>query len=135
MKRVVIDTNAWISYLIGKRTKDCFKKLFLNDHYIVLCSYDLLQEITEVMNRPKFKKYFSADDKEKLLFYLRNTTEFVHVVSDFDESPDKDDNFLLNLSFDGKADYLVTGDKNDLLKLHSFQKTKIIGLNTFCAKL
>ena len=38
---------------------------------------------------------------------------------------DEKDNFLLNLSVDGKADYLVTGDK-DLLVLEMINKTRIL---------
>ena len=37
---------------------------------------------------------------------------------------DPNDDFLLILAKDGKADYLITGDK-DLLILNPFNKTKI----------
>ena len=40
------------------------------------------------------------------------------------------DNFLLALAKDGKADYLLTGDK-DLLELEKFGKTKIERFTAF----
>lgn len=43
---------------------------------------------------------------------------------------DPKDNFLLALANDGKADYLLTGDK-DLLELKKFGKTKIEKLTAF----
>ena len=43
---------------------------------------------------------------------------------------DPKDNFLLALAKDGKADYLLTGDK-DLLDLIKFGKTKIKTITAF----
>lgn len=44
-------------------------------------------------------------------------------------SRDVKDNYLLALSFDGNADYLLTGDM-DLLVLERINDTQIIKLNT-----
>ena len=43
---------------------------------------------------------------------------------------DTKDNYLLNLSIDGKADYLITGDK-DLLVLKKIENTQIVTLKEF----
>jgi len=43
---------------------------------------------------------------------------------------DTKDDFLLALSKDGKADYLVTGDK-DLLSLNRYRKTDIVTFSKF----
>ena len=43
----------------------------------------------------------------------------------FSDCKDKKDNFLLDLSFEANADYLITRDK-DLLELNPFKDTKII---------
>jgi len=40
------------------------------------------------------------------------------------------DNFLLALARDGKADYLITGD-NDLLIMETFEKTEIITIEKY----
>jgi putative PIN family toxin of toxin-antitoxin system len=47
---------------------------------------------------------------------------------------DPKDNFLLSLSKDGKANFLITGDK-DLLELKSFGTTKIITFTKFIEEL
>ena len=44
------------------------------------------------------------------------------------------DNFLLNLAIDGKANFLVTGDK-DLLILEKIKKTQIITMTDFLEKI
>jgi putative PIN family toxin of toxin-antitoxin system len=43
---------------------------------------------------------------------------------------DPKDNFLLSLSIDGKADFLITGD-NDLLELTQFGSTSILTIADF----
>jgi len=50
---------------------------------------------------------------------------FIEVTSEINTCRDPKDNFLLSLSVDGNATYLLTGDK-DLLIMKKFGKTKII---------
>lgn len=45
------------------------------------------------------------------------------------ESPDPDDNFLLSIAYDRQADYLINGDKSDLLSLGSIKGIQIIRLD------
>jgi hypothetical protein len=56
--------------------------------------------------------------------------DFVQITSTVDICRDPNNNFLLALAKDGKADYLLTGD-NDLLELKRFGKTKIKTISTF----
>jgi len=57
----------------------------------------------------------------------------ITVVSAIEVCRDPKDNFLLSLAIDGKADYLLTGDK-DLLELKQIQQTKIQTLTDFLQK-
>ena len=57
-------------------------------------------------------------------------TDLIEVASIVTICRDSKDNFLLALAKDGKADYLLTGDK-DLLELKKFGKTKIEKITTF----
>jgi predicted nucleic acid-binding protein len=41
-------------------------------------------------------------------------------------SPDPDDDWLLAIAQVARADYLITGDKSDLLVLRHFEVTRII---------
>ena len=56
--------------------------------------------------------------------------DFVEVNSKINACRDFKDNFLLSLAKDGKADYLLTGDK-DFLVLNPFENTKIITYSEF----
>ena len=127
--RVVIDTNIWVSFLIGKTLAGLRDKI-LHNHVAILFSDELFEELIEVVHRPKFRKYFSLEDIHELTTLLDMKVTFVKVKEHFFECRDAKDNFLLDICFAGNADYLVTGDP-DLLELHSFRQTKILDYRSF----
>ncbi len=128
-KKIILDTNLWISFLISKKFSQ-IDKLIENKKIILIFSNELLEEFIDVVSRPKFKKYFSKKDIEKILEYFDQFGELVKVKSDIKICRDEKDNFLLNLSVDSKADYLITGDK-DLLILEMIEDTKIKTFSEF----
>ena len=56
-RRVIVDTNCWISFLIGKRLSSLVDLLSNERVRLVVCD-ELLEEIREVTKRRKFAKYF-----------------------------------------------------------------------------
>lgn len=91
----------------------------------MLFSEELLEEFIEVAGRAKFRKYFSVENIEELLSLFDEFGEMVDVSSEVNLCRDPKDNFLLELSKDGNADFLVTGDA-DLLVINKFEMTEII---------
>ena len=130
--RIIIDTNLWISFLL---TNDFSKldKIFKDSTAMLLFSQALLDEFLEVAQRPKFKKYFSLPDLEKLLLQIKDEAEFIEVTSNVKLCRDPKDDFLLSLAKDGKATHLITGDK-DLLDIKTFGKTKITTITRYLSK-
>lgn len=128
-KRIIIDTNLWISFLL---TKDFTKldRLLTDQSVVLLFSHELLNEFLEVARRPKFKKYFSETVLQRLLQQISQHAKFINVNSVINICRDPKDNFLLSLSADGQATYLITGD-NDLLMLRQFGITRIITLTEY----
>lgn len=122
--RIIIDTNLWISFLISK-DYTFLDHLLLDKKCILLFSDELLSEFIEVVKRPKFKKFFHKNDIEGLLLIIHKYADFIDVKSTVAICRDEKDNFLLSLSKEGQADFLITGD-NDLLALETFESTKII---------
>jgi len=127
--RIIFDTNIWISFLISKSLGD-LDKLILKGKVVLLFSHELMTEFIDVTSREKLKPFFTEDDIATLIDLIDEYGEIVIVKSDVRICRDKKDNFLLALAKDGKADYLITGDK-DLLILESFEKTKITNLTNF----
>jgi len=130
--RIILDTNIWISFLISKSVKG-IDMLIFNDEAVLLFSDELMTEFIDVANREKLKPYFKKENLFSLIDLIEEYGEIVKVKSKVDICRDKKDNFLLALAKDGKADYLITGDK-DLLVIDNFVKTKIIGLTGFLEK-
>jgi putative PIN family toxin of toxin-antitoxin system len=128
--RVVIDTNDYISALIGKKHRLKLEKVLLDKNIEILSDVVLLEEIKEVAYRNKFRKYVSLEEVDKFIELLKYRLKPIIVTAQVNTSPDPDDNFLLALAQDGKADYLVTGDKSDLLSLETFNGIPIIRLDT-----
>jgi len=128
-KRIILDTNLWISFLITKDLSKLDKQIFTGEK-ILIFSQELLNEFITVVSRPKFKKYFSQEDIIEILDIIDQQAEFVEVRSDIKKCRDEKDNFLLSLAVDGNADFLITGDE-DLLELKEIEKTQIVTINQY----
>jgi|LakMenE01Jun11ns_1017448.scaffolds.fasta_scaffold9521643_2 putative PIN family toxin of toxin-antitoxin system len=129
IKRVIIDTNLWISFLITNNL-NILSELFLFERFQIIFSDELFNEFLDVARRPKFKKYFDEKSVQLLIGNISEKLEFIEVASAITICRDLKDNFILALSIDGNVDYIVTGDK-DLLSLNGFKGKKIITINEF----
>ena len=127
--RVIIDTNLWKSFLLT-RDFSKFDSIIADNEITLLFSEELLNEIIEITQRIKFKRYFKLDEVESLILMIKTRAIFVDVTSEIQKCRDIKDNFLLSLSMDGKASHLLTGDK-DLLILKKIGQTKIIKITEY----
>lgn len=93
-------------------------------------SEKLLSEFLEVAQRSKFRKYFSEEDLQELIQQFDFYGEWTDVQTIVNLCRDEKDNFLLALAIDGKADCLITGDK-DLLIIGQIEQTKILKYGDF----
>lgn len=130
--KIILDTNIWISFLITNSMKG-IDKLIFDDKAVLLFSDELMTEFIDVTSREKLKSYFTKEDIASLIELIEEYGEIIKVKSRVDICWDKEDNFLLSLAKDGKADYLITGDK-DLLVIDNFEKTTMISLTDFLEK-
>jgi putative PIN family toxin of toxin-antitoxin system len=129
VSRIIIDTNLWISFLITKNFTRLDEIIF-SKKCVLIFSQELLEEFLTVAKRPKFRRFFSSSDIEEILETIQEYAEFIEVTSRTEVCKDPKDNFLLSLSMDGNADFLLTGD-SDLLILTKFRKTLIITISDF----
>lgn len=132
-KKVILDTNLWISFLISGNFNE-IDKLLEEKRITLIFSDELLEEFIEVIQRPKFEKSFSRRDIQQLLNTFDQFGKLVPVTSTVAICRDEKDNFLLNLALDGKANFLVTGDK-DLLVIEKIKKTRILTFRDFVDRI
>lgn len=131
--KVIVDTNIWISYLIGFQLGDLTELLSTGKIELVL-SEQLLIELKEVTVRKKFRRSFGEHEVNEL-FKLMSILGTNYEVAEYPNiCRDVKDNFLLGLIRASQADILVTGDQ-DLLVLNPFEGTEIIEANQLLAKI
>lgn len=127
--RVIVDTNCWISFLIGRRLS-CLVDLLSDEHIQLITCNDLLDEIREVTSRPKFERYFPAKEVESLIDFMQIIGEAFEPTQQVRLCRDAADDYLLALAIEARAHYLVTGDQ-DLLELKKINTCRIVDMVTF----
>jgi len=125
--RVAIDTNVLISAVIKPQNRMGLILVRLRKgDYVLLYSEELLDELAEVMARPKLRKYgLNPETASAVIDSILTKGEAVKLMTVLDICRDPDDNLLLSLAVDGHADYVVSGDK-DLLDLTEIQGIPIV---------
>jgi len=126
MGRAVIDTNVFIPSLLNR--KGIPRKVFLafkKEKFILLISSRILTEILTTLSKPKINSLVKPEDRKELFIFLENLAVSVSPTEKISICRDSADNIILECAAAGKADFIVTGDK-DLLALKSFRKIRII---------
>ena len=127
--RVIVDTNCWISFLIGKRLSRLVDLLSNERIRLVICD-ELLEEIREVTTRRKFAKYFPKAEVESLIEFMELIGEHLEPSHQVTLCRDDADDYLLALAIEDRAHYLVTGDQ-DLLVLREVKNCRIVDVTSF----
>lgn len=129
-RKIVVDTNVLISWLIGRRLKG-LDTLLVDGVYRVCFSTRALAELAEVVRRPKMRKYFTLEEAEESIERLGRIAEVLkHEPRVVPVGRDAKDDFLLALAKASKAEFLITGDE-DLLILKRYGRTHIISPSDF----
>lgn len=127
MQKNVIDTNVIVSSLIQRSYPyKIIYELFINDKFMLCVSEELMSEYYEVLSRTKFAKFpdFFGKAENLLADIETKATKIVPSVK-FDLISDKDDNMILELADECKADFIITGNTNDFT-FSEFKQTKIV---------
>ncbi|XZO02676.1 MAG: putative toxin-antitoxin system toxin component, PIN family [Microcoleus sp.] len=128
--RFVVDTNVLISALLFKNSVP-FRAIELAEKQgILLYSEATLNELEQVLNRKKFNKYLSLEDRQVFLLKFISASELVSITEKIAVCRDEKDNKFLELAVSGNANVIVTGDL-DLLVLNPFQAVEILTPDIF----
>jgi putative PIN family toxin of toxin-antitoxin system len=127
--KTVFDVNIWISYFITGKSEKIVDMVENNDVFFYR-SAQLMSELKEVINRPKFAKYFPNGTAEYVLFVEQLAEHFSTYVL-FNQCPDPKDNYLFDLAYQSHSDYLVSGDKKVLAVPIVKQSLKLLSLSAY----
>lgn len=130
--RVVLDANILISFLLTHGpTISKIIDYWEENKILLITSHEILTEIRQVFERFLIKKLIEEKAVEAMLDRLEKRSIMISSLSLVTVSPDRKDNRYLACSQDGRADFLVTGDKKDLLALGQFGQTRIVSPKEF----
>ena len=126
--RVVLDTNIFISALLGGRLRIIVDG-WRAGKFTLIVSNDIAREYLDVMRRSKFK--ISVLEIAAITDFLFKRAEFVTPLETITViEADPTDNKFLETAFAGGAVYLVSGDSH-LLGLKTFRDISIISGREF----
>ena len=128
--RIVCDTNIIISALLFPGgPPDKIWRAVLSGRFENATSPDLLTELEDV-----FKKKFSLSPERRkdLLTLVANASVLIYPTRRLRViAKDETDNRVLECALEAKAHCLITGDKNHLLPLKSFDNISILSPSEF----
>lgn len=131
MNKVIIDTNLWISFLIGHQTQ-VVRCLLTDSRFDVYVCPQLLEEIRDVAKRDKIRKHVTPFDLEDLMAIIYAFCKQATITVEASTSAIRDpkDLYLLSLADTIGADYIVSGDA-DLTDIGQYKNTHIVKLADF----
>lgn len=117
--RLVIDTNVFISGVIWPPSVPGRVVDHAVAHCQLLASLETLEELVTTLLSSRFEPYMVRGNREAALDRLMTLIEIVEPIQVVRGCRDPRDDKFLEAALNGRADVLVTGDK-DLLVLHPF---------------
>lgn len=123
--RFVLDTGVIVSAVLLPRSvpRQVVDLAFARG--IVLASADTIDELDEVLRRPKFNRYLREEERLLFLAAFIRDAKVVEVTERLAECRDPKDDKFLELAVSGNATCIVSGD-DDLLVLNPFRGVAIL---------
>lgn len=141
MIAAILDTNVLVQALISPLRSASARTLeaYYDGRYRLVYSPQTIDELMEVLILPRMKKRHGLSDDELLEFVaslLPDAEEYsgeVKVPTDL--ARDVTDTKFLALAEESGADYLVTNDHRDLLRIGAWSGTRIVTPAEFLREL
>lgn len=134
--RVILDTNILLSALISTEGSPAKLADAWLDGQFTLISHALqLQELRDITRREEIRRIIKPARAGRLVNQILTMAEMPDKLPWVERSPDPRDDFLLALCEAGSVDWLITGDKRDLLALKRHGSTRIATAMTLAKEL
>jgi putative PIN family toxin of toxin-antitoxin system len=128
VKRVVADTNVFISALMFGGLPGRFLDLALGRRFALITSKVLLDELDE-----KLRGKFAVSERDALAIRAKLEGNATIVDPDFElhaAAEDPDDNRVLECAVAAKADLIVSGDRH-LLRIGRYEGIAVVTVRQF----
>ena len=124
-ERVVIDTNVLISSLLLTTSTPARAVDKAVTKAQLVATKETLRELLGTLHSPKFDRYVRRKRRDALLERVASLVEIIDVLQPIRASRDPKDDKFLDAAVNGRANVLVTGDR-DLLDLNPFRGIAIV---------
>lgn len=112
MPRALIDTNLLVRMVTGTLTASPLYRLWRVGRFELLISPYLLDELAEVLDRPRLRRYLRPGAAHTFLALLRAEATVITSTVHITLCRDPKDDVLLEAAATGQADYLVSADQD-----------------------
>ena len=130
-KRFILDTNVIVSAVLFPNSQPNLAMKQAQNIGTIIQSSSTWLELEKVLTRAKFDRYVTQAERQTFLLDFSQTVDLILEDSfSTNECRDPKDNKYLELAVNGKAEYIITGDR-DLLVLHPFQSINILRIEQF----
>jgi putative PIN family toxin of toxin-antitoxin system len=118
-KRILVDTNVWVSALISPVGAPAqILRAFREDQFILIVSVETIAELADVLARPRIqRRLHDRGDVSILLAQMRSHAAMVRPIGELRLCRDPDDDIVLETAVLGEAQFVVSRDddiKRDL---------------------
>lgn len=124
-QRVVVDTNVYVSRLLNPSSIPGQAVARALQEARTLVSSVTWTELQTVLRRSKFAPYIQPGSVEPFLEAVLSVAIHVEILSPIRACRDPKDDKFLEVAVHGRADVIVTGDR-DLLELNPFRGIAIL---------
>ena len=119
MIRAVLDTNLLVSYLLTHRPPmaTLIEEHLARERFVLVSAAVLLQELERVLCYPRLQRYYAEEERKRYVALVAALSEVVDLPESVPRMcRDPDDDWVMACAVVGKADAIVSGDR-DLLAL------------------
>jgi putative PIN family toxin of toxin-antitoxin system len=124
-ERVVIDTKVLISSLLFSASTPARAVDKAVTRAELVATTETLRELIGKLHSPKFDQYVRRERRDALVERVASLVEIIDILQPIRASRDPKDDKFLEAAVNGRADVIVTGDR-DLLDLNPFRGIAIV---------
>lgn len=125
--RVILDSNVLVAALIAPTgPPHQLFEAFLGDRFTLITGDMQIEEFSRVTRYPAIRSRIHPAQAGRMLNAIRSLAVNIENPPTQSISRDPHDDYLFALAQAGAADYLVTGDKADVLALMRHGRTQIV---------
>ena len=135
--RAVFDTNLLVSYLLVHRPPiaTLLDVHLAEGRFTLITAPELLAELVRVLRYPRLQRYYDAATRDRFIALIAALSEVAELPKAIPAiSRDPDDDRVIACAVVGRANVIVSGDK-DLLTLKQVGRVPILTAAEFLGRL